>query len=559
MENVGESRRGSTDFGRVFSLNRLLSGTRSGENGFEGAQHARFGSRRGFSIRHTSPPARQQQFKDDTALEKKHRRRKAPGNSQGLALLQRMVPVGRTKVLVRRRVKGLFTNWVTYIGEIRGCFGLFFPISQVNGFSSDSLEELVALVSFRGCDVETTRSSPRGDGLKLKNGIHRFVIGFEDKEALGLWKSEIMKVSRQRRMNISDFKIISPIGNGAGGKVFLVHRHSSGQKYAMKVVEKDAAVYVDSFHFQHAVDERILLELVSGHPFCIQMKYAFQTRKRLYYVMEFCEGGDIFGYMWGQRKSVGEVRAKLVAAQVLLALEKIHAVGFIYRDLKPENILIDAHGFVKVADFGLCKRLPGNVRDGRTSTICGTFSYLAPEMLSGRYSASVDIWTFGIFLFQMITGRTPCDARSVEDARRFFRRGCPITFDPENMSEEVISLLKELMHPEVNDRLGCGHLGLLELKSHEYFSDVNWDQLARKSINEDVLDVTYINRVVHESQDEVQAVRNFDLDDLKFVHFGDDNVSSIYGDWEVFPLLNWLDDGGDLDPHYLMGFDYSCD
>eukprot|EP00190_Bangiopsis_sp_CCMP1999_P007508 CAMPEP_0198725034 /NCGR_PEP_ID=MMETSP1475-20131203/2401_1 /TAXON_ID= ORGANISM="Unidentified sp., Strain CCMP1999" /NCGR_SAMPLE_ID=MMETSP1475 /ASSEMBLY_ACC=CAM_ASM_001111 /LENGTH=533 /DNA_ID=CAMNT_0044486701 /DNA_START=441 /DNA_END=2038 /DNA_ORIENTATION=+ len=493
-----------------------------------------------------------QQIVDDTAIDTRRPRKRNPGDAKSLALLGRMDPVGRTKVFVRKKIAGMFISWSTYTAEIRGCYALFYAFGNAPQFDDDRLSGLQAFLSFRGCTVERTKNASRGDILRISKGAEKFFIAFEYADVLDTWFEKVSEIGVQASVDVSDFTVVAPIGSGAGGKVFLVQKKGCEAKLAMKVVDKKSAVYIDRFHFQHAVDERILLELVVGHEYCVQMRYAFQTKDKLYYIMEFCEGGDIFGYMTNHIKPIGEAKAKVVAAQVLLALEHIHSVGYIYRDLKPENILVGKDGFVKVADFGLCKRMLRGVNYERTKTICGTFSYLAPEMLSGGYNASVDVWTFGVFLYELITGQTPCQARSVEDARRFFRRGCPVSFPEDSMSETAMNFLKQIICPDVGLRLGCSRDGIAELKEHEFFSEVTWDDLRQSSGKNPTLDVEYINREVHESADEVQLVRNFDTQDLASISFEDRPHFGRYGDWDLFPLVSWVEDGGDLDPHFLL-------
>eukprot|EP00188_Purpureofilum_apyrenoidigerum_P000858 Plantae.Rhodophyta-Purpureofilum_apyrenoidigerum.ctg1430.p1 GENE.Plantae.Rhodophyta-Purpureofilum_apyrenoidigerum.ctg1430~~Plantae.Rhodophyta-Purpureofilum_apyrenoidigerum.ctg1430.p1 ORF type:complete len:501 (+),score=75.30 Plantae.Rhodophyta-Purpureofilum_apyrenoidigerum.ctg1430:91-1503(+) len=467
-----------------------------------------------------------------------------------------MDPVGRTKVFVRKKIAGMFISWLTYTAEIRGCYALFYAFGNAPRFDDDRLSGLQAFLSFRGCSVERMRNASRGDILRISKGTEKFFIAFEYSDVLDTWFERINEISVYTSVDISDFTVIAPIGSGAGGKVFLVKKEGSDERLAMKVVDKKSGVYIDRFHFQHAVDERILLELAVGNEFCVQMRFAFQTKDKLYYVMEFCVGGDMFGYMLNHVKPIGEAKAKVVAAQVLLAIEHIHSVGYIYRDLKPENILIDKHGFVKVADFGLCKRMIRGVSHERTKTICGTFSYLAPEMLSGGYNASVDIWTFGVLLYELITGQTPCQARSVEDARRFFRRGCPVPFPDDSMSEHAMSFLKQIICPDVGGRLGCGRDGITELKDHDFFTEVTWDDLRQPNGKNPTLDVEYLNRKVQECTGEAHLLRNFDTQDLAGISFEDTPHLGRYGDWNLFPLVSWEEDGGDLDPYFLLGFDY---
>mmetsp|Transcript_36767 Transcript_36767/g.147079 ORF Transcript_36767/g.147079 Transcript_36767/m.147079 type:complete len:522 (-) Transcript_36767:2177-3742(-) len=514
-------------------------------------------SRTGFPTSRSNPGV--VQVRDDSYTDSADAKNANPGDVKALALLSRIRPFGQAKVFVRQRMASFHMEWVAYQAELRGCFILFYHSGKIfDPETYEYLTQLDSVLSVRECEVHGLVIQGRGEVLQLKNGSQSVFISFENPETLEKWKSPISRIARQPRVTVDDFEVLAPIGIGAGGKVFLVRRKGFTEKLAMKVIDKRKAVYIDHYHFHHAMDERFLLEQANSNPFCVQMKYCFQSSSRFYYVMEFCEGGDIFGYMWKRKKAVGEQRSKLVAAQVLLALEHIHSVGYIYRDLKPENVLIDGRGFVRLTDFGLSKRLMPNVRLSRTNTICGTFSYLAPEMLQGRYNSSVDVWTFGILVYQLITGETPCNARSVEDARRYFRRGNPVEYFPELMSEECVSFLKSVITPAVEERAGAGNDGISELKSHSFFSDVDWDSLlAREDGIESTLDVSFINRTVSsDDEDEVQLLRNFDMEELKTVRFEGEFSNSFDSDWTIFPVLKWNENGGDLSPYFLLGFDY---
>ena len=145
------------------------------------------------------------------------------------------------------------------------------------------------------------------------------------------------------------------------------------------------------------------------HPFIMQLEYAFQDQNNLYLVMEFVNGGELFFHLH-QDNSNGfdETRAKFYAAQIVLALEHMHNEGVVYRDLKPENILIDSEGYLRITDFGLSKIDEEDDMKARTQTFCGTLEYMAPEMMTNKfYSHAVDWFSFGVLLFEMLSGKNP--------------------------------------------------------------------------------------------------------------------------------------------------------
>ena len=154
-------------------------------------------------------------------------------------------------------------------------------------------------------------------------------------------------------------------------------------------------------HIQHTKTERKILEFVQ-HPFIVSLKFAFQTETKLYLVMDYYNGGELF-YHLRQKNRFDEEQAKFYLAQIILAIEFLHKNKIIYRDLKPENIILDNNGYVKLTDFGLAK---DDIQDEEgTQTFCGTPEYLAPEIIGGeKYGKSVDVWCMGILLYEMIFG-----------------------------------------------------------------------------------------------------------------------------------------------------------
>ncbi len=144
------------------------------------------------------------------------------------------------------------------------------------------------------------------------------------------------------------------------------------------------------------------------HPFVVSLHYAFQSPERIYFVLDFVNGGELFYHL---RKKVRytESKIKFYAAELILALDHLHNMGFIYRDIKPENILLDGDGHVKLTDFGLSKA----VGDDSTNTLCGTAQYLAPEVILRKpYNKMVDWWGLGILIFEMAVGTPPFNHKS---------------------------------------------------------------------------------------------------------------------------------------------------
>ncbi|RKP13860.1 kinase-like domain-containing protein [Piptocephalis cylindrospora] len=274
-----------------------------------------------------------------------------------------------------------------------------------------------------------------------------------------------------------DFVPLKVIGTGTYGKVFLVRERSSGRLYAMKTLRK-AAVVVHSKYTEHTKAERQILEAVQ-HPFIVKLYYAFQTARKLYLVLEYVPGGELFTHL-AREKMFDEEVAVFVSAQIILALEHLHSVGVIYRDLKPENILLGSDGNVVLTDFGLSKVSLDD--SGTTNTICGTVEYMAPEVVMERlgYDFSVDWWSLGILIHDMLTGSAPfrgSNRKATMDSIMNRRLKLPSYLSPASRD-----LLTKLLKKHPKSRLGAGPGGVEDLKKHPFFRSINWSRLLDRKV-----------------------------------------------------------------------------
>jgi serine/threonine protein kinase len=197
-----------------------------------------------------------------------------------------------------------------------------------------------------------------------------------------------MKFKSSAGLTKQDFDVISVIGRGSFGKILLVRRRGSSGYYAMKCLRKD--IIMEKQQYAQALVERDVM-LTMHCPFIVRLCYAFQNDKRVYMLMEYCNGGDLFTHL-RRELAFTDVKAQFYSAEVLLGLDYLHRQGIIYRDLKPENILLNHLGHIKLSDFGLSKM---NMREGdKTYTCCGTLEYVAPEIIQNiGHDYRADYWS----------------------------------------------------------------------------------------------------------------------------------------------------------------------
>uniref|UniRef100_A0A673M841 Serine/threonine-protein kinase Sgk1-like n=1 Tax=Sinocyclocheilus rhinocerous TaxID=307959 RepID=A0A673M841_9TELE len=282
-------------------------------------------------------------------------------------------------------------------------------------------------------------------------------------------------VTSSRTVSVADFYYLKVIGTGSFGKVFLATHRENGRYYAVKVLQKHI-ILTRKEERNVMCEHRVLLKTLN-HPFLVKLHFSFQTKDRLYLVLDYACGGELFYHL--QREGVfGEPRARFYAAEMACALGYLHSLKIVYRDLKPENILLDSAGHVVLTDFGLCKE--GMSGRGTTRTFCGTPEYLAPEvLLQKEYDRTVDWWGLGAVLHEMLYGLPPFyNADRLEMLRNIIYQ--PLVLKP-GVSSAARDLLKRLLNRDRAKRLGAKR-DLTELQSHPFFSSIHWDELVAKQI-----------------------------------------------------------------------------
>ncbi|MEJ1275302.1 serum/glucocorticoid regulated kinase 1 [Cricetulus griseus] len=279
---------------------------------------------------------------------------------------------------------------------------------------------------------------------------------------------------KQRRMGLNDFiqkiannsyackhpevqsilKISQPqepeLMNANPSPPVLLARHKAEEAfYAVKVLQKKAIL--KKKEEKHIMSERNVLLKNVKHPFLVGLHFSFQTADKLYFVLDYINGGELFYHLQRERCFL-EPRARFYAAEIASALGYLHSLNIVYRDLKPENILLDSQGHIVLTDFGLCKE---NIEhNGTTSTFCGTPEYLAPEVLHKQpYDRTVDWWCLGAVLYEMLYGLPPFYSRNTAEMYDNILNK-PLQLKP-NITNSARHLLEGLLQKDRTKRLGA--------------------------------------------------------------------------------------------------------
>ncbi|XP_031800131.1 ribosomal protein S6 kinase alpha-4 [Sarcophilus harrisii] len=251
----------------------------------------------------------------------------------------------------------------------------------------------------------------------------------------------------------------------------------------MKVLRK-AAIVQRAKTQEHTRTERSVLELVRQAPFLVTLHYAFQTDAKLHLILDYVSGGEMFTHLY-QREHFTEAEVQVYGGEIVLALEHLHKLGIIYRDMKLENVLLDSEGHIVLTDFGLSKEFLSEEKE-RTFSFCGTIEYMAPEIIRGKsgHGKSVDWWSLGILLFELLTGASPFTLEGerntqAEVSRRILK--CTPPF-PSRIGPVAQDLLKRLLEKDPKKRLGSGPQGAQEVKDHPFFQGLDWVALAARKV-----------------------------------------------------------------------------
>lgn len=346
------------------------------------------------------------------------------------------------------------------------------PIEARRLLLENWLQSVFAWFDRTGTDILDSFSLSRF----VMHGVDKIPSGFQTIRRVDPKKVLDNRVQKGE-LSLEDFQMLKIVGKGSFGKVVLVRRKGHSKLYAMKILDK-ASICARN-QIKHTMTERRVLERIT-HPFIVKLHWAFQSKTRLHFVLDYCSGGELFFHL-GRCGRLREGLAAYYSAQITLALGYLHSKKIIYRDLKPENILLDTNGHVRLADFGLSKE---HITEGHTgaSSFCGTAEYLAPEIIKREgHGFGVDWWALGMVLYEMLTGTPPW---YTTDREVIFERvvSAPLTF-PDFVSANARSIIKGFLIKEPTKRLGVrGGLSGEEVLGHRFFGHIDWRLLYARQL-----------------------------------------------------------------------------
>ncbi|POM70372.1 AGC/NDR protein Kinase, partial [Phytophthora palmivora] len=368
---------------------------------------------------------------------------------------------------------------------------------------------------------EREESRERRNTLEQQMAALRLTERKKEQYRQELRSKELQSLRHQRkRLAVGDFQPLAVIGRGAFGEVRLVRKRDSGEIFALKSLEKSAMVLKNQVG--HVKAERdILASADQDNNWLVTLHYSFQDDHRLYMVMEYLPGGDLMGLLM-KEDTLNEATTRFYAAEMVLAIQSVHDLGYIHRDMKPDNVLLDAHGHLKLTDLGLCKKMDsrvdllpvsqhamdpeqaaaaaaaaatrggggGNSVDASRSkpfsrnrqvafSTVGTPDYIAPEVLAQKgYGKECDWWSMGVILYECLVGYPPFYAdEPVQTCRKIVNWKQSFGFPPEaiqRLSPQCMDFVRRLICNSEN-RLGTGSVE--EIKRHPWFNGVDWSTL----------------------------------------------------------------------------------
>jgi cGMP-dependent protein kinase len=282
---------------------------------------------------------------------------------------------------------------------------------------------------------------------------------------------------------VADIKVITTLGVGGFGRVELIQiGKDSSRTYAMKQLKKQHIV--NTRQQEHIMNEKKIMS-ESRCDFIARLYATLKDAKYLYMILEACLGGELWTLL-RDRGSFDDATTRFYAASVVEALTYLHSRGIVYRDLKPENLILDAVGYPKLVDFGFAKQI-GQGR--KTWTFCGTPEYVAPEIILNKgHDFSVDLWSLGILMFELLTGSPPFSGTDPMHTYTLIVRGIDaVDFPLRKITRNAQNMIKKLCRESPSERLGYGMDGFKDVQKHKWFDGFNWDGLRKRTLKTPII------------------------------------------------------------------------
>ena len=296
-------------------------------------------------------------------------------------------------------------------------------------------------------------------------------------------------VNKFHTPKLSDFEPIKVLGKGSYGKVLLVREISTGRLFAQKQLKKASLIInedtneIHEKNYQRTLNEKQILELVN-HQNIVKLFYAFQDNDKLYLILEYLDGGELFHHL-AMEKFMSEKNASYYIAQMALAIRYLHVnLKVIYRDLKPENCMLNSKGNLVLTDFGLSKVSSDD--DKKNHSMTGTAQYMAPEVLKGEpYDYSVDWWSLGCVAFDLLTGSPPFTGNNHKKIMDKIVQSKKTLKFPFYLSLDAKDLLRKLLQVNPDKRFNVDD-DFEKFKKHRFFRHVNWNELENLDKSETI-------------------------------------------------------------------------
>mmetsp|Transcript_74390 Transcript_74390/g.230732 ORF Transcript_74390/g.230732 Transcript_74390/m.230732 type:complete len:355 (-) Transcript_74390:40-1104(-) len=286
--------------------------------------------------------------------------------------------------------------------------------------------------------------------------------------------AHLKAMTKGRVWTFQDFDLRATVGTGTFGRVRLVKIKGSPDRtpFVLKILKKSEIIRLKQV--EHVRAEKQILAMIE-HPFIVNLLTTFQDDRRVFMLIEFVNGGELFSFLRKEGRLPNDI-SRMYGGEIILAFAYLHAMHIVYRDLKPENLLIDAEGYLKITDFGFAK-----VVEDRTWTLCGTPEYLAPEIIQSKgHGIGVDWWALGILLFEMLAGYPPFYD---ENPFGIYQKVLAGRIDfPRHLDVKAKDLIKRLLTHDRAKRFGCLKNGAEDIQKHKWYRGMDWDALLARQI-----------------------------------------------------------------------------